>query len=134
MSKPKSLQKAASRPKTKKASRTTTVRRVSTKPPASKSIVRSQPGRKVGAQQQTSVRTDSKQAQVLAMLRSPAGATIDAMMQTTGWQQHSVRGFLAGVVRKRLGLTLNSETHEDGRIYRIDEGEPAPAVKSRQAA
>ena len=53
------------------------------------------------------------------MLQSPAGATIAAMMKTTGWQQHSVRGFLAGVVRKRLKLKLGSKKVDGTRIYQI---------------
>jgi Protein of unknown function (DUF3489) len=61
----------------------------------------------------------SKQARVIAMLRSPAGATVTAMMKATGWQQHSVRGFLAGVVRKRLKLKLASQRVDATRVYRI---------------
>jgi hypothetical protein len=55
----------------------------------------------------------SKQSRVITMLRSPEGTTIVAMMKATGWQQHSVRGFLAGVVRKKLKLNLSSK--EDRR-------------------
>jgi hypothetical protein len=55
------------------------------------------------------------------MLRSPSGATIATMMSVTGWQQHSVRGFLAGVVRKRLKLKLESESSDGSRIYRIND-------------
>ena len=52
------------------------------------------------------------------MLQSPTGATIAAMMKATGWQQHSVRGFLAGVVRKKLKLKLNSKKIDGNRVYR----------------
>ena len=60
---------------------------------------------------------------VIAMLQSPAGATIAAMMKATGWQQHSVRGFLAGVVRKRLKLKLGSKKVDGNRVYHITSGD-----------
>jgi stage V sporulation protein SpoVS len=53
------------------------------------------------------------------MLRAPGGATIEAMARAAKWQPHSVRGFLAGVVRKKLGLTLVSAVGENARVYRI---------------
>jgi len=61
----------------------------------------------------------NQKGRILAMLRAPSGATVDAMMHATGWQQHSVRGFLAGVVRKKLSLNLVSAATEGGRLYRI---------------
>ena len=64
-------------------------------------------------------RAGSKQAQMLAMLRGSAGTTIEAIMLATGWQAHSVRGFFAGVVRKKLGLALTSDVEEYGRVYRV---------------
>ena len=78
----------------------------------------------------------SKQARVIAMLQSPSGATIAAMMDATGWQQHSVRGFLAGVVRKRLKLTLSSKKVDGDRVYQIagtDRGKVAPRLSKRRS-
>ena len=95
-----------------------TARRPSTKRPgAASSKSRSKP--------------DSKHARIIAMLRAPAGATVVRMMSATDWQQHSVRGFLAGVVRKKLGLNLVSEPTDKGRVYRIKDGNAAPAGTSR---
>ncbi len=62
----------------------------------------------------------SKSNQVLVLLQRNKGASLAELQHVTGWQAHSVRGFLSGTVKKRLGLNLTSEAFEkDGRRYRI---------------
>ncbi|WGJ16292.1 DUF3489 domain-containing protein [Methylocapsa sp. D3K7] len=63
----------------------------------------------------------TKQERMLTLLSRPEGTSIAEMMQATGWQQHSVRGFLAGTVKKKLGFSLTSVKPDDGfRRYRIE--------------
>jgi hypothetical protein len=64
---------------------------------------------------------DSKQARLIAKLRAKPGATIDQMMTLTGWQAHTVRGTISGVLRKKLGLTVDCQPSSDSgeHLYRI---------------
>ena len=65
-------------------------------------------------------REGSKAAKVLDSLKRPNGATLKELMKATGWQPHSVRGFLSGTISKKMGLTLNSTKAEDGeRTYSV---------------
>jgi Protein of unknown function (DUF3489) len=116
MTKPKSKPKAASRSNVRNAGK-----------PASRRRSISTPSR-------STARLDTKRARVIAMLRKPAGATIAAIMAATDWQQHSVRGFLAGIIRKKLGLNLLSEPTDKGRLYRIKDGKASPATADRVQA
>jgi uncharacterized protein DUF3489 len=113
MTKPKSRPKAATRSTVRKAAKP-----VSRKRPAA-------------ASSRPAARPDTKHARIIAMLRKPAGATIAAIMVVTDWQQHSVRGFLAGVVRKKLGLNLVSDQTDKGRVYRIKDGKASPVAPDR---
>jgi hypothetical protein len=74
----------------------------------------------VGAKKRAAKETgESKTAQVLAALRSPNGATLQELMKITGWQSHSVRGFLSAQVTKRMGLRVKSSKRDGTRVYRI---------------
>ncbi len=65
-------------------------------------------------------REGTKQATLIAMLRAPDGATIEEIMAATGWQSHTVRGAMAGALKKKLGLEVTSEKVEGrGRVYRL---------------
>ena len=102
---------------------------------ARKSAKPKSPTRSTPTSGKRATRSDTKHARIIAMLRTPAGATIAAMMAATDWQQHSVRGFLAGVVRRKLGLNLVSEPTDKGRIYRIEDGKASAATdRVKQAA
>jgi hypothetical protein len=113
MTKPKAKTKVATRSATRKTGKR-------------KSRTRSAPASPMSA-----AGPDTKHARIIAMLRAPAGATIAAIMTATEWQQHSVRGFLAGVVRKKLDLNLVSEKTDRGRVYRIKDGKASSAAADR---
>ncbi len=79
------------------------------------------------------VKPDSKQDRIVALLQRPQGATLDAMVKETEWQKHSVRGFLAGTVRKKLKLPLLSEKIDGVRNYRIGTAKAAKTKKTSAA-
>ena len=113
MTKPKSKAKAAARSTSRSTSK-------------SRSRTRLAP-----ASSKTAMRPDTKHARIIALLRAPAGTTIAAIMTATDWQQHSVRGFLAGIVRKKLGLNLVSDQTDKGRVYRIKDGKASSTTVDR---
>lgn len=90
--------------------------------PRSARAVSSQPAARAPAEGNASGgQKTTKQERVLTLLSRADGASIDEMMQATNWQQHSVRGFLAGTVKKKLGFSLTSAKAKDGlRRYRIE--------------
>ena len=68
------------------------------------------------------IRAGTKQAGLIEILRRPMGATIQDLAIATGWQVHSVRGVISGVLKKKLGMTVVSEKNESGeRRYRLAE-------------
>lgn len=125
MTKPKSKAKTAIRAIARKTPKSNPRKGAAVRPASSS---RAQPA---SASTKPVTRPDTKHARILGMLRSPAGTTIAAIMTVTDWQQHSVRGFLAGVVRKKLGLNLVSEQTDTGRVYRIQDGKAVSVAGER---
>lgn len=71
------------------------------------------------SQRRGETRASSKKATCLALLERAQGATIAELQEATGWQAHSVRGFLAGTVKRELGLGVAATNEDRGRVYRI---------------
>ena len=104
----------------KKASRAP--RRAPVAPKKAKSAKKAAPAKKgpKGAKKANAARAGSKTAKILDLLKRSGGATMKELMKATGWQAHSVRGFLSGTVGKKMGLTVTSIKAEDGeRSYAI---------------
>jgi hypothetical protein len=83
---------------------------------------KAKPGKKAAkpVKEPTMPRAESKGAKILALIRRPKGATLAELAKLTGWQNHSIRGFLSAVVGKKMGLTVESAKREDGeRVYSI---------------
>ena len=91
-------------------------------PAKGKAAKKATPAKKApkGAKKAKVARDGSKAATILDLLKRRDGATLNDLMKATDWQAHSVRGFLSGTVRKKMGLDVTSTKAEDGeRTYSI---------------
>jgi hypothetical protein len=97
-------------------------RRARVTPAKAKSAKKPSPAKKApkGAKKAAGARDGSKTAKILDLLKRSGGATAKELLRATGWQGHSLRGFLSGTVSKKMGLTVTSTKGEDGeRSYSV---------------
>ena len=95
-------------------------RRANVAPAKAKAGKRATPKKKAPKSARNDAREGSKTAMILDLLKRPGGATAKELLKVTGWQPHSLRGFISGTVGKKLGLTVTSAKGEDGeRSYSI---------------
>jgi len=86
---------------------------------------RGTPGRRRSPAKTDRARDGTKTERIITLLKRPSGATISDIMAETGWQPHSVRGFISGQLSKRLGFRIESSKGSGERVYRITEGKTA---------
>jgi hypothetical protein len=80
-----------------------------------------EPPKRATVRSERKTRDGTKQAMIIELLKRPGGATLAEIVEATGWQAHTVRGAMAGALKKKLGLTVTSEKDEvRGRVYRVD--------------
>ena len=134
---------APSEPSPQTGSTSTSAAKTVTRPVQSKATANvRRPHKKTGAKRATAKPVikrhqtkgaESKQDRVIALLRRREGATLAALVKATSWQPHSIRGFLAGTIRKKLKLSLISEKLDGVRTYRIRTGKTAEKTKVARA-
>jgi hypothetical protein len=79
-----------------------------------------------------SKREGSKQSVLIDLMKRPEGATLAQMVEATGWQAHTVRGCMAGALKKKLGLTIDSVKESGGeRVYRVSPSSSLPTASSK---
>lgn len=78
--------------------------------------------KKAGSSKEATARQASKKARVIELLRRPEGATLQALCEATGWEAHSVRGFLSGTLAKKMGHKITRVKRDDGAsVYLLTE-------------
>ena len=108
-------------PITKNASATATAKaRIAKRRPQAARSKANHAGKATAAKKPDPARPGTKTAKILDLLRRPVGASIKDLMKATGWQAHSVRGFLSGTLKKKMGLKVDSFLRaNDERAYRL---------------